>query len=493
MTSSRVARASLWAMAGGTSQHLITLGLLIYLARTLNPRDFGLMATITVGLELGVQLVRWGQVELLQQSRYQNDEARNQTVRVSLAIATILAVAFVIVAQPVARAFQAPELAAMFYLCAPVFLFSALHATADGILRSQFQFRKLAYRGSIASVLGGVVAIGLASTGFGAIALATQRLVQAGISAIWVWSAVNWRPKMQVNVPFSWAMVREGGHTMVGSILPTLVPRSIDLMIGVVLGPALLGLYKIAFRIFELAAQVTIMPLASVATAQLARFSSDMAGLRGSYLRFTQVSASLLCPLMIGFAILSPDVVPILFGPKWTSAIPLVQMVSILALTSPPNYFFPAAMIAIGQSRLVIRQGVFQIIVGLGLAAVAVQYSLTAVLLTQIVRGMLLTAYNFADLRLLTGLRLRAVARHMAPPYMASGIMAAIMIGLRFVLADQYPPPVVIIVLTLAGGVAYAATILLGVRLGVWPDFLAVVESFIPERLRRLVHRGSKQ
>ncbi len=486
MTSSRVARAALWAVAGGTSQHLITFGLLLYLARVLDPRDFGLMAMVSIGLELGMQIVRWGQVELLQQDRHQSDDRRNQALRTSLVVAMVFASAFVVAAEPIARAYSSDELATMFYLCAPIFIFTAFHAAADSIMRSEFRFRKLAYRGSIAAILGGTVAIALAATGFGALALAGQRFIQAGVSAIWVWSSISWRPSVTLASPVSFSFVREGAQTMIGAILPTLVPRSIDLCISLVLGPTQLGLYKIAFRIFEFAAHLAVMPLVAVAGAQLAKCANDLASLRQSYLRFTQVSASLLCPAMIGFAIVAPEAVTLLFGPKWEAAVPLVQMVSILALSAPPNYFFPAAMIAIGQGRLVVRQGVLQLIVGLGLAAIAVQYSLAAILLTQIFRGYLLTAYNFLELRNHAGLRFRAVAQNMAPPYVATLVMSVVMIGLRLCLPDGTPLGLVVIV-TLAGGLTYVATIFLGVRLRVWPDYMSVIAPWVPARLRGLL------
>ena len=487
MTSSRVARASFWAFAGGTSQYLITFGLLLYLARVLDPRDFGLMATVGIGLELGMQIVRWGQVELLQQNRYQNDAIRNQALRVSLVLAIFFAALFLVVARPISQAYNSAELATMFYLCAPVFLFTAMHATADGILRSEFRFRKLAYRGSIAAIIGGIVAIGVVALGFGALALAAQRLVQSGVSAIWVWSAITWRPSVTRHMPVSVPFLRDGGHTMVAALLPALVPRSIDLCITVLLGPTQLGLYKIAYRIFEFTAQLAIMPLVSVAGAQLARSANNLGALRQSYLRFTQVSASVLCPAMIGFAIVAPEAIHFLFGPKWEAAVPLAQMISVLAITSPPNYFFPAAMIAIGKSRLLIRQGILQIIVGLGLAIVAAQYSLAAVLLTQIVRGVLLTAYNFRDMRRFAGLRFRDVVVGLAPPYIATAVMAAILLPMRLLLAGNVPPLALLIILVVTGGVSYGATILIGVRLRYWPDFLDVIEQWIPARLLRLV------
>lgn len=487
MSSSRVARASLWAVAGGTSQYLVTFLLLVYLARVLHPRDFGLMATVTIGLDLGMQIARWGQIELLQQSCYKSDEARNQALRLSLAVALVFAAIYIVIAQPLAHFFQSPELATMLYMCAPVFVFSSLSATAEGILRSDFRFRMLAYRGSVTALIGGVIAILLAASGYGALALAAQRLAQSAIAVVWVWSAVDWRPSLKRKVGFSRTMVHDGASMMTGSILQMLVPRSIDLFVGIMLGPAALGLLRIAFRVFEFVGQMVIMPLVGVANTQLAYFAKDVSGLRQSYLRFTQISASFICPMMIGFAIVAPEAVPLLFGEKWISCVPLVQMVSVLALTAPPNYFFPAAMVALGQSRLVLRQGVFQVVTGLVLAAAAAQYSLTAVLVTQIARGILLTGYNFFDLRRHAGLRLRETARTMAPPYVATAAMALAMIGSRIAIGDDGAPMQRLTGLTAIGTATYVGTILIGVRLRLWPDFLEVIARQMPERLRRFL------
>lgn len=491
MTRSRVAHASIWAVAGSMSQYLITFGLLVFLARVLDPRDFGLMATVTIGLDLGMQIARWGQVELLQQSRYQSDDARNQALRMSLAIAFFFAATFVVSAPALARAYESPELATMMYLSAPVFLFSSMSATAEGILRNQFRFQTLAFRGSVTAVLGGIVAIALALTGFGALALAAQRFVQSAISVIWVWAAVDWRPRFKGKITFSRPLMNDGASTMTGAILPILVPRSIDLFVSVMLGPAALGLMKIAFRILEFIGQLVIMPLVGVAHAQLARFADDHRALRQSYLRFTQLSAALICPLMIGFALVAPEAVPILFGDKWATSIPLVQLVSILALTAPPNYFFPGAMIAIGHSRLVLRQGVFQIIVGLSLAAIAVQYSLTAVLITQIIRGVVLTGYNFVDLRRHVQLGLREFVRALAPPYVATGFMTAAVVGARAGLPDGMSPLDTMLLLSGVGGITYVATIIIGARLRLWPDFLAAIIRLYRDRSRTPVDDAS--
>ena len=90
-------------------------------------------------------------------------------------------------------------------------------------------------------------------------------------------------------------------------------------------------------------------------------------------------------------------------------------------------------------------------------------------------------------MRRYTGLRFREVATGLAPPYVATAVMAVILIGLRVLLAGHIPPFALLVVLVLAGVVTYVATILIGVRLRYWPDFLSVVEHWVPARLLRLI------
>jgi O-antigen/teichoic acid export membrane protein len=94
MSRSRLLSAALWSITGNSTQYAIVFGLLIYLAHVLSPHDFGLMATVSIGLDLGTRIARWGQVELLQQKQYRTDDARNQSLRLSLGIAFICCLTF---------------------------------------------------------------------------------------------------------------------------------------------------------------------------------------------------------------------------------------------------------------------------------------------------------------------------------------------------------------------------------------------------------------
>lgn len=480
---SRLLSSSLWSVAGNSTQYTVVFFLLVYLAHILEPRDFGLMATVSVGLDLGTRIARWGQVELLQQKRYRTDDARNQSLRLSLAIAIVCAGLFVALAKPAGEFFQSTELEIMIYLCAPVFLFTATGSTAESVLRSEFKFNILAYRSTVATLIGAGAAIAMANMGYGPLTLAVQRLVQAVVSGLWIWTAVDWRPSLSRHIRWSGALVKEGASVMAGTLMPVAVPRIIDLLIGIFMGPVMLGLMRVASRINEFVGQMVVMPLVSVANAELSHTAHDKAAMRRSYLRLTQASALLMCPALIGLTLVAPEAIPLIFGKQWVASVPFVEIIGLLALVAPINYYFAPAMIALGQSREVMRQGAVQIVAGTGFTGIAAQISLVAIAWAHVLRGLAVSIYNLFDLRKHMGLGLPALLRSMMVPWLATGAMAmAITAARAFLPLDPLADAVRLAVLTGVGGASYVGALALVSAVGLWPDHALILRQILRRR-----------
>jgi O-antigen/teichoic acid export membrane protein len=482
---SRLLSASFWAIAGSASQYIAVFFLLVYLAHSLQPRDFGLMATVTVFLDLGMQIARWGQVELLQQPRYRNDEARNQSLRLSLAIACLFAFLFLVGARPFGRIYRSGQLTQMMYICAAVFPFYAVGSIAEAILRSEFRFRLLAFRNTVVTIIGAVVAILLASRGFGPLTLAIQRLTQVSMASLWVWTAVKWRPRLAGRVAWSSTLAREGASVMVGTVLPLLVPRTVDLLVGFMLGPSQLGLMRVAYRINDFVSQMLVLPLVQVANAQLSSLSADLESMRRAYLRLTQASAAMMCPVLIGLALVAKEAIPLIFGEKWRACVPLVQIVSLVALVAPVNLYFSSAMVALGQSRLVLRQGLFQLFVGIALAAVAARISLQAIVIAHVVRATLVCIFNAFDLHRRMQLRMRNLWQFMAAPYISTLVMAVGVGSARYALAGSASPLATLSILVPTGAICYLVSLWLGGRMGLWPSHASLLDALMPRRWRQ--------
>jgi PST family polysaccharide transporter len=444
------------------------------------------MATLSIGLDLGLRVARWGQIELLQHPANRTDAVRNHAFRLTMAIACGPALLFIVAAWPIGAYFGSPELTIMALLCAPVILLSAAGSTAEAILRNEFRFKHLAYRNSVCTLIGGAVAIAMAVRGFGATALAVQQLVQALLGTIWVWTAVAWRPSFARLSYFRPRVARQGASIMTGSLLPQLIPRSFDLVVAVLLGPVALGIMRVANRFNDFVGQLVSIPLVGVANAQFSTVANNPAAVRQSYLRLTQVSAAVTCPVMIGVGLVAPEAVPLLFGTHWVSSIPIVQIFSLLGIILPATYYFAPAMVALGKRRVVLRQSMLDLGVGVAAAVLAASISLETVAWAIVARYAFTSVCNVFDLRAHLDLRIRDLAHHLAAPYVATLAMTASVMSARQAFGDSYPQVDNLVVLTFSGALAYVATMLLGILLRLWPSDGVDIRRLLPGDPQRL-------
>ncbi|UCE77324.1 MAG: oligosaccharide flippase family protein, partial [Gammaproteobacteria bacterium] len=111
------------------------------------------------------------------------------------------------------------------------------------------------------------------------------------------------------------------------------------LVIGRVLGAEVLGAYMLAYRLVVMPLNSLNPLLAQVAFPILARKQADNAALARGYLEMIKIIAFVSLPILVGIGTTAPLVVEVLFGEKWATVAPLLQimvMVGMLgALTQP--------------------------------------------------------------------------------------------------------------------------------------------------------------
>lgn len=481
----QVFKASVWTLVGSAGQQTIAFGIFLYLTRVLDPADFGVMAIATFFLDILLNVSRFGQVETLQQMRMGSEENKSTSFWLLQAIGLISAVLLVVLSAPVATLYGLPKLQYIMLLIAPCCIIQSIGTVQEAGLRSSFGFRALALRTFAGSLLGGAIAVVAAAMGYGVYALALQRLVQITVITLTVLISYRWLPKWLFSRDDARKLLTAGLHVMSATLMTMLVPRTVDLLTGYFLGARDLGLMRIAFRIFDFINQFAVMPLINVALASFAQLQNDKEGLRNAYLRMTQLSALVLLPSFVGLALVSTDVVPLLLGEKWLAVCPLMAILSVMSLATPINYFFAPALIAIGQSREVMKQSVLQLIVGISLALVAVQFSVQAVLAAHVTRAYFVSLYNLIALKRLAGLSYGRAAQKLLPLLFSALIMAGGVVALRwFVLADANN--LVRLAASMAlGGALYAGVILLGDVTGLWRGYISDLRQVALKTLKR--------
>ncbi len=197
-------------------------------------------------------------------------------------------------------------------------------------------------------------------------------------------------------------------------------------------------------------------------------------------------------PALIGLTLVAPEAIPFMFGKQWLAAIPFVEVIGCSRWSRDQLLFPPPAMVALGMSKLVVRQGIWQIVLGTVLTLIAAQVSLFAIAVSYVARGTIISALNVRDMRRTMGLDLRALGRSMAIPYLATLAMTLAVLAARAGFAWSLPPIARLAVLVAIAGLVYLAALRLLALMGLWPDYHVLARKVVPRRWRRQPARRAR-
>jgi O-antigen/teichoic acid export membrane protein len=321
----------------------------IFVARLLLPRDFGVFALASLAIAVLALVRNLGFAAAIVRDPDLDEAKRSTAFWTNAAVGLALAAVVALAAPSLAAWFGEPRLRLALWVLAPTFLLDSLSAVHDALLERARDYRRRALRDSAATLLGTAVALGLAFAGAGWLALVLQRVVAGAASAVFLWSAVAWRPTLAFDRAALSGLLGFG-LPLAGWTAMTWLTNNVDsLLVGRLLGPVALGTYALAYSVARGPGQLVQAVLGGVLFPELSRIQHDLPQVRQVYVSsLRHILAALLLPLA-AMAALAPTFVPLVYGPQWTGAVPLIQLFALVAIV--PIATTTAAWIYTSQGR----------------------------------------------------------------------------------------------------------------------------------------------
>ena len=174
---------------------------------------------------------------------------------------------------PLSRVLGAPEVQPVMLALSLGFLINSLGLTHMALVYRELRFKELAIRDLIATLLGGAVGLAAAWRGYGVWSLVAQTLATSATASTLLWAMLRWRP---LRADVSRAALRElwgySSKLFAFNLVKYLTQNLDKLLVSVLAGPVVLGLYNLAQKI-------TLIPVQNFAGAvgnwlfpRLARF-----------------------------------------------------------------------------------------------------------------------------------------------------------------------------------------------------------------------------
>jgi PST family polysaccharide transporter len=432
----RAAKGVFWTAASNWGDQLARLLVFAILSRLLEPEAFGLVALALVLVGFTEVVAEQGLADALVQRKDLDAGHLDTAFWMSIGFGVLMTVVLSAFAVPIAILLDERSLAPVLVALSLAISLRSASLVHRAILARQMAFRSLALRTLVAVGVGSIFGVSAALLGFGVWSLVAQVLAAQITSALVLWRVTDWRPRLSFNYAYYRDLFKFGKHVVGFRLLNYSNRRADDFIIGVFLGPASLGFYTVAHRVLILLVQVTTNLIDKVAFPVYSRLQDQPERLRRVYYKSTSFAALIGFPAYIGIAILAPEIVPVMFGPKWEASVPVMQVLALLGVVRSVSYLNSSTLSALGKPSWRVVIVVITGILNVSAFLVAVRYGIVAVAIAALCVGYLVVPLSFWAVNRLIRIRVRTYLEHIRGPVVASLLLAGAMIVLRYAMGD---------------------------------------------------------
>ena len=326
----------------------------VVLAHYLFPSDFGLMAMVTIPVSWAQTYLDLGIGAALIHRQDSTKDQLSSLYWLNVLFGLFLFVVFWMGSNLVAIFFREPRTVPLIRVVSLVFIFTPFVNQFETLLQKELAFRALAIRDILASIGQTIGSIALASKGFGVWALVLGFVLGMALRTVMLApiGLARFRPHLHFRSSDLRGYLSFGLFQM-GERSVTYFEQRLDQMfLGYIAGANGLGLYSFAFNLVAQPVWKINPILTKVAFPLFSKVQDDTARLKRGYLKLVGFITVVNAPLLLGLAVVAPVMVPVIFGPKWSGSILLIQLLSLVSLIRSINNPLGCLQLAKGRADM---------------------------------------------------------------------------------------------------------------------------------------------
>lgn len=360
---------------------LLGLVIGIVLARLLEPEIFGLVAIITVFINLAQTFVQSGLGTALVQNRSTDEDDYSTVFYLSMAIAGLMVAILYATAPVIAQYYGNNALIWPLRVYAFSLLFGALNSVQNAKLQREMQFKTMMRCNLVATVISGIIGVTAAFLGAGLWALIVYYFSNTVIVTLCMLITQKWYPKWIFSIRRAKVLFGFGWKMLVSALLCSLYADIRSLIIGKKYSTGDLAYYDkgqqfplIISNTLDVAVQSVMLPVMSSAQDSVKRINELL-------IKTLTLSVFVVTPVMCGLAAVAETLIPLLLTDKWSASIPLMCIFCFAYITLPIETTNLSVLKALGRSDIYMKMELFRRILMIVVLLVSVFYfrSVTAI------------------------------------------------------------------------------------------------------------------
>jgi PST family polysaccharide transporter len=373
-----------WLGLAELVNRVFRLGTTVTLARVFSTQDYGLMAVIYTIFDLATVFIFKGGVgaKVIQTEEAKVKHTCNTSYWLNWILCGMLFVIQCLAAYPIAKFYDDDQLilpictVSLMYLVYPFFL------THCALIERENRLKIIAVCTAVQSILINIMTVILALLNFKIWAIIFPMLLTIPVWFIITWKNHSWRPPRSFSLK-DWQEIMHFSKNVVGVELLTKLRLNLDyLIVGRFLGVEQLGLYYFAFNAGSGITNNIVNSLMSALYPHLCDTRTDIEQLHKRYYKSLRTISLTVIPIVIFQAGLAPIYVPIIFGKKWVSAIPILILICLSVIPMTFKHAYSLLLNSIDKTHISLYFDLIYTIIFAIAIVISVQQGIFAVAVT---------------------------------------------------------------------------------------------------------------
>jgi O-antigen/teichoic acid export membrane protein len=448
-----------WSALDFWAQQATALLVFILVGNIIGPAAVGLVTVAQLAVTLLMTLLLDGFSDVLVQRRSLDPEHVDTAFLLMAGLGTGAALLLWATAPLIAALFGEAELRLMLPVLAIGLPFVGIAAVYQSMLQRDLRFPALAVRSALSQLAGFAAAFLLARAGKGAWALVGYFVCVRVLDAALLAAISRLLPGLRWSQRALADIVGFGRHRVGNQIIGFVVMQVDRFSTGLFLGPVAVGLFSTAERISTALISGLSGVLGRVAFPVLSARQADPAAFRQGLEDVLLVGNALAFPAFVGVALVSHDLVGLLFSAQWAGAAAPLALLALAGIPHASNYMLTAAINACGRPDVAVRYSLVIMAMRLAASLAAAQQGVLAVAWANLVVTVGSTFVVLALTRRHLPGAAGLVGRSLPAPVLATAAMAGAVAATGLLLPDA-SPAILLPAKIAVGALGYGAALL---------------------------------
>ena len=339
----KTSKGMAWSGIMSLLQQVLGIVFSIVIARILDPSDYGMVGMLTIFTALATCLQDGGFVWALTNRTNVNQKQYSSILWLNLTISVTLYLVLFFCAPLIAQYFAHPEL-----LWLSRYIFLGIIFSSLGLVQTAYLYKEVKVRErTIASITGlivsGIIGVVMAYSGFSYWGIATQVIINIGISTLVLWILSPFRPIFCIDWRFLRNIIPDGVRFVIPNVFAVVGSNIFSIILGKKYTVTDVGIYTQANRWNTAAYSIILGTMRNVSQPVFVKVREDKEQHIRVFRKLFRMAAFLIIPIMLGLAMVSDEFIEVLLTSKWSESSLILRTLSIggcvCVLSSTMSYF----------------------------------------------------------------------------------------------------------------------------------------------------------